>query len=476
MHVRLPLLLLSLAPACTVGPDYEAPKVEAPSMWRNLPEDATASVEPHWWHAFGDPLLVELVALAERSNLDTRTAFERVQMARARWGVMNGERWPDIDASGSYRRVRTSQNGTNNRVAGFQFQDRDLWSAGLEATWEIDFWGRVTRAIEAAEAEVGASVEALRAAFVVVQAEVAATYVEIRVTQELLRIARDNVARQRTSQEIARSRSDAGLAPELDWLQAKTLVASTYAEQLGFEARLENLLNRLAVLCGQRPGSMHGRFAAGAAVPTLAGGLQIAIPANALTQRPDIRMAERSLAAATARVGVRTADLYPRVSLLGSFSFESVKADNLFESDSMAFSVGPALRWHVFDGGRTRSAIRVEEASTRVAREAFEQTVLRAIEEVESGLFAYGRESRREEALVAAVADAEAAARAAAKAYDAGLSDFIRNLDAQRSLAQLEESLARSRGQRALLAIAVYRALGGGWAIYERPLDDPALK
>lgn len=476
MNIRRPLLLLVFATGCTVGPDYKAPSVHAPSIWRNAPEDTAATAKPQWWTAFGDPLLVELVSLAEGNNRDTRTAFGRVQMARARWGLMNGERWPDIDATGSYRRVRTSQNGTNNRVAGFQFQDRDLWSTGLEATWEIDFWGRVTRAIEAAEADVGSSVEALRAAFVVVQAEVAATYVEIRVTQERLRIARDNVTRQRHSRDVAKSRSEAGLAPELDWLQAKTLLAETHADRLGFEARLENLLNRLAVLCGQRPGNLHDRFTGLAAVPTLTDGLHVAIPANALAQRPDIRMAERNLAAATARVGVRTADLYPRVSLLGSFSLESVSTDNLFESDSMAFSVGPALRWHVFDGGRTRSAIRVEEASTRVAMQTFEQTVLMAIEEVESGLFAYGSETKREAALATAVTDAGAAAAAAQKAYDAGLSDFIRNLDAQRSLANLEDSLAQSRGQRALLAIGVYRALGGGWAIFEDPLEEPLPK
>jgi len=459
-------LLGPLLAACAVGPDYEAPDVTAtvPDAWRAEVEaemSSDASPLVRWWETFGDTTLTGLVRRAESENRDLVAAVGRVEEARALRGVAKGGLLPDLVLDGSYTRFQLSENGLQG--SELQGQPFDLWSGGLSLSWEIDLFGRVRRGVEAASAELGASVEDYRDVLVTLYAEVAAAYVDTRTFQQRLTFANANADAQRRSLQLTRDRFRAGLTSALDVTQAESNLATTEAQIPALEDGLNRSLNRLAVLLGEPPGDLHDALAEPAPIPMPEGEVAALLPAELLRRRPDIRRAERRLAAQTARIGIATADLYPSFSLTGFLGLESLELDEFAEGESVSWSVVPGIRWNLFSGGKIRNRIRAEEARTRQALAAYEQTILLALEETGNSLIAYGREQERRDRLLEAVRASERSVEIVATQYRSGLTDFQRFLDSQRSLFNQQDALAVSAGQVTKNLISVNRALGGGW-------------
>lgn len=459
-------LLGPLLAACAVGPDYEAPDVTAtvPDAWRAEVEaemSSDASPLVRWWETFGDTTLTGLVRRAESENRDLVAAVGRVEEARALRGVAKGGLLPDLVLDGSYTRFQLSENGLQG--SELQGQPFDLWSGGLSLSWEIDLFGRVRRGVEAASAELGASVEDYRDVLVTLYAEVAAAYVDTRTFQQRLTFANANADAQRRSLQLTRDRFRAGLTSALDVTQAESNLATTEAQIPALEDGLNRSLNRLAVLLGEPPGDLHDALAEPAPIPMPEGEVAALLPAELLRRRPDIRRAERRLAAQTARIGIATADLYPSFSLTGFLGLESLELDEFGEGESVSWSVVPGVRWNLFSGGKIRNRIRAEEARTRQALAAYEQTILLALEETGNSLIAYGREQERRDRLLEAVRASERSVEIVATQYRSGLTDFQRFLDSQRSLFNQQDALAVSAGQVTKNLISVNRALGGGW-------------
>ena len=467
------LLLASLA--CTVGPDYELPVTEIPDAWATAAadelRDADSPLET-WWLGFQDPDLDSLVVRARSSNLSLRSAVSRVDEARALLGIASGYYAPDLILDGSYTRNQPSNNGALGDFAPpGGFESGSLYELGLGASWEIDLFGRIRRGNEAASANLDASLEDYRDVLVVLLADVASNYVDVRTLQARLDFARGNVKLQSDTLQLTRDRFNAGLTSARDVAQAESNLANTEAAIPSLETRLEAALNRIAVLLGEMPGELHDELLPSAPIPAPREGITIGLPAELLRRRPDIRRAERQLAAQTALVGAATADLYPTFSLSGVLALDSTSGGDLVSSDSVTWAIVPGLRWNLFSAGKIRNQIRAEEARTEQALLRYEQTVLEAVEEVESTLVALEREKIRRDHLEVAVDATERTLGLVHTQYVSGLTDFQTYLDAQRALLSQQDAFAVSEGQVILNLIALNRALGGGWGLEEESIS-----
>jgi len=452
---------LTLAGCLTVGPDYVPPRVEMPASWQAPPDPAVTvdgEVVESWWKLFEDPLLTRLIDEAARGNLDLLTAVARVKEARARLRVAAGRRYPFIETTAEMMRRRSSDNeffGTG--------QTFNSYSVGFDASWEIDLFGRISRTVEAAAADFQASAEDRRDVMVTLYAEVARTYLTARSLQGRLSATRGNIESQRQVLDLTRSRYDIGLATDLDVAQAEQVLASSESAVPLLRIELNNAINTIDTLLGHVPGTLREELSMEGPIPLPPARATVGVPADLLRRRPDIRRAERQLAAQTARIGVATADLYPRLSLLGSLGLSSLSSRDLFDSGSRVWSLGPSLGWYPFEGGRLRGAIEVQDALTEQALLSYEQTVLNALSEVENALFAYGEHRVRLSALERMVASSRRAFDLALQLYREGLSDFQGVLDAQRTLFDFDNQLAEGRGDSAVEFVLIYKALGGGW-------------
>lgn len=460
--IAIPLLLAG----CTVGPNHEPPAARAPEAWPEPLEGAIAQPSPDlaaWWRGFADPTLDSLVDRALAGSLDLRAATARVREARALRGITAADRLPAVDVSGSASAQRSSAN-SGGGPGGPPGQESELYEAGFDATWEIDVFGRVRRSIEAADAEVGASMEDLRDARIVLVAEVARNYIELRAAQARLGFALDNVQTQQETLDLSRDRLRAGIASELDVARSLAQLESSRSQIPPLVAAKRRSAFRLDILLGAPPGTLAAELEPSAPIPAMRDAIATGLPAELLRRRPDIRRAERELAAATARIGVAEADLYPRFTLSGSFGLESSEVENLFEGDSRTWSAGPlAVRWPIFDAGRIRSNIRVQEARQELALIAYERTVLDAYEEVANALVELARVQDRRESLARAAEADRLAVRLANDLWTRGLTDFLNVLETQRALFQLEDQLAASEAEVSTGIVALYKALGGGW-------------
>jgi NodT family efflux transporter outer membrane factor (OMF) lipoprotein len=454
------LLLCLFLTACAVGPDYIRPSIDLPASWSTVadpaivPEDGTAL---SWWTLFDDPLLDRFIREAAASNLDLKTAYARLEESRARLGIARGEQLPQVDATGSVLRQRTSENNLNPSAT------ETFYNAGLDAGWEIDLFGRVRRSVEAAAAAYQASGEDYNDVMISLFADVAATYFNIRTFQARLKAVQGNILSQRQSLNLTRARFKHGLATDLDVAQAERILAASEAEIPLLRSNLTDNINALAVLLGHPPGYMEGILRRPEPIPPTPKRAFVGIPADLIRQRPDIRRAERELAAQTARIGIATADLYPSFSLIGVFGFESIDSDVLFESASRFYNFGPTVRWNIFDAKRIRNRIQVEDARTEQALLSYEQTILNALREVENAITAHIEQKFRVEALERSVKASHRSVKLSSNLYKEGLVDFQNVLDAQRSLLLLEDELARARGNSAINLVRLYKALGGGW-------------
>jgi NodT family efflux transporter outer membrane factor (OMF) lipoprotein len=455
-------LLALVFTGCAVGPDYVAPQISAPQAWRtDLGGGAIARpTDPHalasWWTTLNDPILTSLTDRAVQGNLSLKKAQARVREARARRGVSQAGLFPTLDTTGSVTRSRNSQNGDKGDT-------QDLYSAGVDASWELDVFGGVRRSVEAAEADLQASAEDLRNVLVSLLAEVALNYLEARTFQARLAVADANLRAQVETWELTTIRFEAGLTTALDVEQATYNVASTRSQIPTLRSGLEEAKNRLAVLLGEQPGQVHAQLHEARPVPVPPIEIAVGVPADTLRRRPDVRQAERKLASQTAQIGAATAELYPKFTFLGSIGLDALSLSNLFSATSRAYSIGPSVSWRPFDAGAVRKNIEVQSALQEQALIQYEATVLTALEEVENALVAYAEEQRRREALREATQGAQRAVALAEAQYGAGMVDFRTVLDAQRSLLSFQDQLAQSDGTVTSNLVRVYKALGGGW-------------
>jgi len=459
------LFLIALA-GCTVGPDHVAPSSEAPGDWPEpLGAGLSGAADPAelatWWSAFEDDALDRLIARALEGSLDIREAAARVREARALRGVAHAETLPEVDVRAGASVERYSENSSGNFSGG---DEEEFYDAGFDASWELDVFGGLRRSVEAADATLQSEIETARQVRVTLVAEVARNYTELRSFQERLALARDNVRIQEETVEVSRSRVESGVAGELELAQANAQYESSRSQLPVLARGVRESAYRLDVLLGRRPGTLIAELSDAKAIPVTPDLVAVGLPAELVRRRPDIRAAERELAAATARIGVATADLYPRFTLNGAFGFESDNFGDLFDSGSRAWSLGPAeVRWPIFDAGRVRNAIRVEEARQELAVVAYERSVLEAYEEVANALLGYARLREQRESLQRAVDASANSVELANELWTRGLTDFLNVLQTQEDLFQLEDRLATLEADVTLNTITLYKALGGGW-------------
>lgn len=465
------LILLALG-ACRVGPDYEAPSVEVPAAWG--PESAAAdSAEPpeRWWEGFQDPALDSLISRAVNANLDLALARARVREARALRDITAGASQPEVGARASASRSQASANTRQGSVTGSE--PRNLYDVGFDAIWELDLFGSIRHAVDAAEAGVEIAEEERRDALVSLLGEVAREYVELRGSQRQSAIMRANVEAQQQTLDLTRARFEAGLSTELDVSRSQALLANTQALIPNLEAATAGGIHRLSVLLGEPPRRLSAELADDAPVPEVGAALTnftAGLPSDLLRRRPDVRRAERELAQAAALTAEATADLYPKLTLGASVGLQSIHTGNLFESDSQTWSVGGSLFAPIFAGDRLRAAVRVQDARQEQALVRYQQTILGALEEVETSLVSLARERERRAALGRALAASRRALELANDLHLRGLADFFEVLDAQRSQLLTESELARSDTALASDTVALYKSLGGGW----ESLDEEA--
>ncbi len=447
-----------------VGPDYSPPKLEMQDAWHQAVTDGLVEGEANlqtWWTVFNDPVLNGLIERSAKSNLELKVAYARIKEARALKGIATGERFSDIDSIGDAMRERTAHTLASAQKA----RTDEFFQFGGDASWEIDFWGRIDRSIESTDASLEASIEDYRDVLVVLNAEVASNYVEVRTLQDRIRFIMGNIETQRKSLQLTKDRFDAGLAPELDVQQAELNLARTESSLPTLQMLLVQTINRLGVLLGEHPDALHGELAQLNSIPKPSEQITVGLPVELMRQRPDIRQAERELAAQTALIGVATADLYPRFSLFGTFALAANDfSDAVSYSKSRMHSFGPSFRWNIFDGGRVRNQIRVENFRTEQALARYEQTILIALEDVENAMVSYIQEDVRREALERSVMAARKSTELVGTLYVNGLTDFQNVQEMERFQFEQEDQFAESEGQVIQNLISIYRSLGGGWA------------
>lgn len=473
------LLVLSLVGAsasCTVGPDYQRPEVPTPESFTSIPADAeglqvTPAAGPadaaRWWESFNDPALSSLVRRAVDGNLDLEAARARVREARALVGVAGAGSRPTLDASGSYSRSRQSENTTSGRF--IPSEERDLFQVGFDAAWEIDLFGRVRRGVEAARADLDAADAAYADAAVTLVAEVARQYVELRVSQERLAIARESVRIEEDLLALTTARFEAGLTSELDVAQSRAQLERRRSQVPPLLAAERLALHRLAVLLGQDPAALESELSAPAPVPTPPARVAVGIPSDLLRRRPDVRRAERELAAATARIGVARGDLFPRFNIAAALGLQAEHIADMANLDSRYWSITPGVRWPILSGGRVRANIDVQTARQEQALAVYAASILRALEDTENALTTLVHAQRQRDALHES---RRASARAVELARDlnrSGLADFQRVLESQRSLYEASDAVALTDQQVLNGVIALYKALGGGWEAPPQP-------
>lgn len=466
----LPLALL--LPACRVGEDYRAPEPSVPAAFTGpvdapLLDTAEAAREARWWTLFGDPLLEELVERALAGNLELAIAAQRIREARAGIAIVGGDARPSADLGASALRRESS-----NSVAGGEFLpagDAAYHSLGFDARWELDLFGRTARSVEAAKAERDGLVEDSRAILLSVVAEVARNYVELRASQAELALLTRELASQRETVELVDARVRAGLEDELALARARALASGTAARLPDLARRAAAHAHALAVLLGEWPGELDGRLepdaeaSAAAGIPVPPERIAAGLPLELVRRRPDVRRSERALARASALSAMAVAELYPRVTLGLSVGQESEHLADLFDADARSFSFGPSLLTPLFHGGILRWAIRARDAQEEAARLAHERSVLEALRDVEDALVQWSRSRERLPSLEAARAHQDEALRLARERYTGGLEDFLGVLDAERGRLEAEAEEVRGRAAVTTSAIALYKALAGGW-------------
>lgn len=469
-RIAISALAAALLAACAVGPDHVRPHMAVPERFGAAdagaaPETAAGTAAAGFDDAFlqglGDAQLAELVGEALHANHDLRIALARLDRANA---LLRGARFdalPTVTAQGEAADVRSSA----DQAPGVPREARDgeQWSAGISAGWELDLFGRVRRGIEAGRAEAGASAADLRALQVAVAGEVARSWVELRGTQERLRVARANRDNQQRTLDLVNARLDAGAGTEFDTARARAQLEGTAARIPALEAQERVAMHRLAVLTGRDPAALVASLAQPRALPQLPPRIDAGAPGELLRVRPDIAAAEARLHAATARIGVATADLFPRFTLGGLIGSQAIDSSALFERDSETRVVALGIDWSFLDVGRVRARIAAANAEAEGELARYQQSVLLALEDTENALVRHARARSEDAHLERAAIDAAQAAQLARARFEAGASGLLEVLDAERVQLQAQDAFADGRTRSVASAVALYKALAGGW-------------
>jgi multidrug efflux system outer membrane protein len=452
----------ALVAGCAVGPNYRTPVTPVDANFVNASEPGFAANETvnRYWTTFKDPLLSGLVDDAVGHNKDLQMAAANLRAARAARRLAGFDQFPTATFSGSY----TKDLDSAQQLPGIDRHDRefDAADAGFIGLWELDLFGRVRRNVEAARADVGEAVATLQDARVGVIAELARNYFILRGLQDQLQLTKRNADSEFNTLKLTRVRLEAGRGNQLDTARAEAQWQTTLASIPSLEASIATTIYRLSVLTGRQPNALSAMLTAQPA-PELPPLNSIGTPEQLLRRRPDIRVAERRLAGATARVGVAMGDLFPKVTLTGTLGYEGPSLSQLGAGDTRFFSLGPSITWAAFDLGRVRARISSAQAQTDAAVAGYEGSVLNALEDTEAALVSYGRSQTRRDALQLAAAASVKAADLARRRFEGGLIDFLEVLDAERTALSAELLLSQSRTDAATSLIAVYKALGGGW-------------
>lgn len=457
-------ICLPLLTSCMmVGPDFKRPETKVASQWLG-PAPTTpatpAAVQDlaQWWTTFNDPQLTSLVTRAMQANLNLRLAESRIRQARAALGIAGADLGPSVDTAASVTRSRNPASSSRSEAT-----TGNLYQAGFDAGWEIDLFGGLRRGVEAADADLEAAIEDRRDLLVSLSAEVASNYLNLRSFQQRLSIARQNLKAQEHTSKLTRQRFSAGFASKLDVVRAEALAATTAGQIPLLEAQIRQTIYSLSLLLGGEPSTLLTELNLDAALPTALATVPLGLPSDLLLRRPDIRKAEAKIHAATARIGVAKADLFPKFTISGALGLQNSTLSSTLNRASTAWSIGPALNWPLFDLGRTRANLELKKAVQEEELLTYQQTVLTALREVENALIASTKEEEHRQAIAQAVAANRSAVTLATALYTAGQNDFLAVLDAQRSLYAAEDTLAQSNRTVSTNLVALFKALGGGW-------------
>jgi len=453
----------SLLTACAVGPDYTTPNTETPAHFAEAShaEFSNKAIEVTWWKLFKDAQLNDLVNQTLLHNRDLQAASATLLEARALYMDAELNLVPTVTSHANYTEQQRSTASMNNRA--FVPRNLSLYSTGFDAYWELDLFGRVRRNIEASSDEVEMQEASLRDVSISLIAEVARNYFELRGLQNQLAVIKQNIINQEQTLKITQARVDNGRGTELDTARASAQLDSTRAVIPTLETSISYTLHRLSVLTGQLPNALVAKLSPSSPLPSLPDTIALGSPADLLRRRPDIRMAERQLAASTARIGVATADLFPRVTFVGSVSLESSMLSGLGAVGSQAHTLGPRISWAAFDLGRVYAHMKAADAHAESDLAKYQQTVLTALEETENALVNYNKLRAKQALLVSAVEANVKADKLAQLRFDGGVTDFLTVLDGELRLLQSENELAQTQTATATALVAIYKSLGGGW-------------
>ncbi len=457
---------------CAVGPNYVTPDLEMPQSWYATTDETETESVPtpnnlsSWWLLLNDPQLEQLIDMAMQGNISLKETYYRIVEAQAQKRYTQGEYLPRIDMQTSYTRSETTENTTLKRT-GQKTEPMDTYSAGLMTSWELDLFGRIRRSVESADASLDASQEAYNELMVSLTAQVASSYIELRTLQERIDFARKNIELQKETLKLTEARFKSELVPELDVEQAKLILANTEAAIFSLQKAQTQTFNQLATLLGIFPQDLHQLLTQPAPIPELSSRIPKVLPLDIIKQRPDLRRAERLLAAQTAQIGVATTGYYPVATFNGSFFFEGSEPSDLPDSSSRQYAFGPQFDWNIFEGGRTFNSVKIESAKTEQIKFQYEQAVLNAVAEVENALAFYSEEKERYKALQRATESSQKSIELVSSLYKSGLTDFQNVLDMQRTLFTTQDQLTSSKGQIIQDWIGIYKSFGGGWSMNE---------
>ncbi|SAL83226.1 RND efflux system outer membrane lipoprotein [Caballeronia terrestris] len=501
--LALAILASFVMTGCMVGPDFERPQTNTPDVF-NRTQSALASsraieseFSPQWWTLFKDPTLDSLEQELTDANLDVAAASARLRQSRAQQRIVGAEEYPTVTGAASYYRERGSPNGILSLLGvtptGGQVQSAagdtplgvapvpgskgspafDLYQFGFDASWELDFWGRVRRGVEAATAMTEASYEDRNAVLLSARAELARDYVELRDTQSLLDIAKQNLRIARDTVKLTETRAHEGVVTNLDVANAAAQAESIESLIPILESRNETTINAIGVLLAKEPGALRQMLSEPRDVPALPERVHIGVPSEVVQRRPDIRKAEAQLHAATAAIGMAKADFYPRISLNGSAGFQSLQLSSLADWASGQFVIGPSISLPIFEGGRLKGTLHLREAQQLEAAIVYKLTVLHAWREVDDALVVYDAEQRRRDRLKSVVSLNQRALSIAQQRYKAGAVDFLDVLNVQRQLLDAQSKLEQSKADAATNLITLCKVLGGRWEPTYARLDIP---
>jgi NodT family efflux transporter outer membrane factor (OMF) lipoprotein len=467
-------VLLAFA-GCMIGPDYQRPKVSVSPNWGETGDQRVSTESTtyrDWWRAFNDPVLDRLVARAYRDNLTLQQAGVRVLQARAQLGIAVGEVFPQTQqVIGSVEYNRTS----DRSVAGLATKGSTAyWQSqiGAQATWELDFWGRIRRGIESADASLLATLADYDSTLVTLTADVANTYIALRTAEERIRIARENVDIQEQTLKIVEARFEYGTVTQLDVEQARTVLFNTLATVPTLETQRRQARDALSVLLGMPPNDLSDLLSGPSTIPVSPPQVIVGIPADLLRRRPDIRSAEMQAVAQSAQIGVAKSDLLPAFSLIGSLVLVSTdlgtfRLSDMFRWGSRQVQVGPSVQWNILNYGQITNNVRVQDANFQQLLLAYQRSVLSAQQDVEDNLAAFLQSQDRADLLAKSVTSSRTAVDLAVLQYREGVTDFTTVLTTQQTLLSQQDSLASTLGNISTSLVGVYRALGGGWEIRE---------